>query len=99
MIFSCLLLTSFAVAIVPESLPAVMTVILSIGVKHMARGKAIIRRLAAIEAIGNITLIATDKTGTITTNNMEVKEVWYDGKTAEVNQMKRSYHRHFISSF
>ncbi len=86
---SFLLATSFAIAVVPESLPAVMTVILSIGVKHMARGKAIIRRLAAIEAIGNITLIATDKTGTLTTNNMEVKEVWFDGKSQEVEKLQK----------
>ncbi len=86
---SFLLATSFAVAIVPESLPAVMTIILSIGVKHMARGKAIIRRLAAIEAIGNITLIATDKTGTLTTNNMEVKEVWFDDKTQEIEHIHK----------
>lgn len=86
---SFLLATSFAIAVVPESLPAVMTVILSIGVKHMAKGKAIIRRLAAIEAIGNITLIATDKTGTLTTNNMEVKEVWFDGTVEEVAKLHK----------
>ena len=82
---SFLLAVSLAVAVVPESLPAVMTVILSIGVKHMAGKKAIVRKLASIEAIGNITLIATDKTGTLTTNNMEVKQVWYDEKIRQLS--------------
>ena len=76
---SFLLAISLAVAVVPESLPAVMTVILSIGVKHMAKRNAIIRKLAAIEALGNTTLIATDKTGTLTENVMSVKELWIDG--------------------
>ena len=83
---SFLLAVSLAVAVVPESLPAVMTVILSIGVKHMAAKKAIVRKLASIEAIGNITLIATDKTGTLTTNNMEVKQVWYDEKVKQLSE-------------
>ena len=82
---SFLLAVSLAVAVVPESLPAVMTVILSIGVKHMAAKKAIVRKLASIEGIGNITLIATDKTGTLTSNNMEVKQVWFDEKIRDVS--------------
>lgn len=73
-----LLAVSLAVAVVPEGLPAVMTITLSVGVKDMAKKKAIMRKLSAIEALGNITLIATDKTGTLTTNKMEVKEVMID---------------------
>lgn len=71
---------SLAVAIVPEGLPAVLTITLGIGVKEMAKRNAIVRKLSAIEAIGNVTLIATDKTGTLTTNNMTVKEVYVDEK-------------------
>ncbi len=88
---SFLLAISLAVAVVPESLPAVMTVILSIGVKHMATKKAIIRKLGSIEALGSITLIATDKTGTLTTNEMEVKEVWYDAGTQEVADLEENF--------
>lgn len=75
---SFLLAISLAVAIVPEGLPAAMAVTLGIGVKAMARENAIVRRLSAIETMGSVTLIATDKTGTLTQNNMVVKEVYLD---------------------
>lgn len=73
-----LLAISLAVAVVPEGLPAVMTITLAIGVNEMSKKKSIIRRLSAIEALGSVTLIATDKTGTLTTNKMKVKEVFVD---------------------
>ncbi|MFZ2206969.1 MAG: cation-translocating P-type ATPase [Microgenomates group bacterium] len=76
-----LLAISLAVAVVPEGLPAVMTITLAIGVNEMSKKKSIVRKLSAIEALGSITLIATDKTGTLTTNKMKVKEVFVDDKT------------------
>jgi len=83
-----LLAISLAVAVVPEGLPAVMTITLAIGVKEMAKRKAIIRKLSAIEALGSVTLIATDKTGTLTTNKMEVKDIFVDSKKLEVGSWK-----------
>lgn len=78
-----LLSVSLAVAVVPEGLPAVMTITLAIGMKKMAGRKAIMRKLSAIEALGSITLIATDKTGTLTTNKMQVKEISVNGDKAK----------------
>jgi Ca2+-transporting ATPase len=74
-----LLAVAAAVSGIPEGLPAAVTVVLAICVNKMAKRNVIIRKLTSVETLGTATVICTDKTGTLTLNEMTVKEVWLDG--------------------
>lgn len=90
---------SLAVAAVPEGLPAIVTMVLALSVSRMVKVNTIVKRLPSVETLGCVSVVCSDKTGTLTQNRMTVTKCYVDGQMRDVMELDAVQNRHFLYGF